>query len=106
MEYELADALRDVRTIVLSGEPVDGRDWRLERLLKANPSEDNPILSDTGFVFGDTLDRLIGTNILGESPQPDRKIEGVWFKTAAGEIIEPGRFVEYLRKTLREDGAE
>jgi len=105
-EYDLDDALLDVRTVVLSDEPVDGRDWRLERLLKANPSEDNPILSDTGFVFGDTLDRLIGTNILGESPQPDRKIEGVWFKTAAGEIIEPGRFVEYLRKTLREDGAE
>jgi len=65
MEYELADALRDVRTLVLSGEPNDGRDWRLERLLRANQAENNPILTDAGFVFGDTLDRLIETNIGG-----------------------------------------
>jgi len=103
-EYDMDDALRDVRGIVLSGEPDTGRDWRLERLLKANPSEVNPILTDAGFVFGDALDRLIETNILGESSQPDRKIEGVWFKTVAGEIIGPGHFVEYLRKKMEEDG--
>jgi len=45
------------------------------------------------------------TELLGESCQPDRKIEGVWFKTAAGEIIEPGHFVEYLRKKMEEDGS-
>jgi hypothetical protein len=49
-------------------------------------------------------ERSIETDILGESSQPDRKIEGVWFKTAAGEIIGPGHFVEYLRKKMEEDG--
>jgi hypothetical protein len=51
-DYDLDDALRDVRTLVLNGELDDGRDWRLERLLKANPSEGTLVLSDIAFVFG------------------------------------------------------
>jgi hypothetical protein len=58
-EYDLDDALRDVRTVVLSSEPDDGRDWRLERLLKANPSAENYVLSDVGFVFGPVETRYI-----------------------------------------------
>ena len=73
-EYDLDDALRDLRTVVLSGEPDTGRDWRLERLLRANRSEDNPILTEMGFIFGDVLDRLIETNPLEESPQPNRNL--------------------------------
>jgi len=74
-DFGLDDALREVRDLVVRGEVCDGRDWRLERLLKANPSEDNPILSDAGFVFGDARDRLIGMNLQGESSQPDRNLE-------------------------------
>jgi len=50
-EYELDDALRDLRELVLHDEPNDGRDWRLERLLEKNPDKVNPIMTDRGFVF-------------------------------------------------------
>lgn len=52
-EYGLDDALSEVRSIVFSGESKDGHDWRLERLIAKNPPRDNPIMTDTGFVFGE-----------------------------------------------------
>ena len=100
-EYGLDDALREVRDIVKSGEPDIGRDLRLERLLIATSPEDSPILTDTGFIFGDTLNRLIETKLLGKSSQPDQKIEDASFMTADGEVIEPGHLVGYLRKQMR-----
>lgn len=51
-EYDLDDALRDLHDIVLNGEPVDGSDWRLERLIVANSPEGNPLLTDYGYTFG------------------------------------------------------
>ena len=54
-EYDLERALADMRGM-LEGE--SSGDWRLERLLRANPSEDLWVLSDTGFVFGDVLSLL------------------------------------------------
>jgi len=48
-EYDLDDALRDLRQIVLNAEPKDGIDRRLARLLKANPPD---LMTDAGFVFG------------------------------------------------------
>lgn len=53
-EYTLADALEETDTIVRSGEPR-GVDWRLNALMARYPPRVNPILTDTGFVFG-TLD--------------------------------------------------
>jgi len=50
-EYDLDDALRDLKDIVQHGEPKAGRDWRLERLLEKNPDKVNPIMTDHGFVF-------------------------------------------------------
>jgi len=49
-DYDLDDALREVRSIVQTGEPTDGTDWRLIRLL--TPAGENPIMTDLGFVFG------------------------------------------------------
>jgi hypothetical protein len=51
-EYDLDDALRDLKTVILSSEPVDGSDWRLERLIVANAPDGNPLLTDYGYVFG------------------------------------------------------
>lgn len=50
-EYGLADALADLRAIVKSGN-AHGPDEHLNALLKMHPPADNPVLSDTGFVFG------------------------------------------------------
>lgn len=55
-EYGLDDALRELREIVQSGEARDGQDSRLERLFNPYLDEDNPIMSDTGFVFGSYLE--------------------------------------------------
>ena len=49
-QYTLQDALDEMRDMWFNNESPE--DWRLERLLRANPSPDNAILSDTGFVFG------------------------------------------------------
>jgi hypothetical protein len=70
-EYDQDDALRDLHDIVLNGEPVDGSDWRLERLIVANAPDGNPLLTDYGFVFGETF----STNQGGESSHLDRKID-------------------------------
>jgi len=60
-EFGLDDALKEMRSIYFHDE-ADG-DWRLERLLRANPLKDeesevrSEILTDTGFVFGGLLER-------------------------------------------------
>jgi hypothetical protein len=53
-EYDLDDALRDLKDLVQRGEPKDGRDWRLERLLEQHPDIVNRIMTDHGFVFDES----------------------------------------------------
>jgi len=54
-EITLDWALDELHAVVTSREPMDGTDWRLERLLRANPLRVNPIMTDHGFVFDDPL---------------------------------------------------
>jgi hypothetical protein len=56
-EYDLDQALRDVRGIVKAPRGPPMQDPMLERLLRARPGPRDDILTDEGYIFGPLLDK-------------------------------------------------